>query len=396
MAHQHPKRVRRPWRSPSAVRWLAAALALALSVLALRAVLESELRDASRTWVNRGLARGAVVALHWHDGALDAATTNGVFRTADGGATWQSLLAVPSERRVQGAAFGAGSPPAIALGTAAGLLLSVDGGATWREALPAEQHAAVFGVGLGPGERVYAAQEGAALTSADGGARWRSARDGVPALPFLAFSPEPTAPERILAGGDGGLFVSADGGGTWRPVPAWPADAQVRTIVRRASDPAHVYVGASGLGAGGLYASRDGGATWQPLGRDTLFSDHVSVVLDAGDAQYVGTRGVADTDTVGGVWASRDGGRTWAQVKTKLSNTDVISLALEPGPPRALYAGTEGGVVFRYTLDAWWVGLVPWLPALSLVEPLALGVTLTLLVVAFAGLRRRAPAARAG
>lgn len=396
MAHQHPKRVRPPWQSARAVRWLALALALALSVLALRAVLERELRDASRTWVNRGLDRGAVVALRWHDGALYAATTNGLFRTLDGGATWQALLAVPSERRVQAAAFGEGSPLVIALGTAAGLLLSADGGATWREPLPAEQRAAVFGVGLGPGERAYAGQEGAALTSADGGARWRSTRDGVPALPFVAFSPDPTAPERILGGGDGGLFVSADGGATWRPVPTWPADGQVRTIVRRPSDPAHVYIGASGLGAGGLYASRDGGATWQPLGRDSLVTDHVSVVLDTGDALYAGTRGVADTDTIGGVWASHDGGHTWAQVKTKLSNTDVISLALDPGPPRALYAGTEGGIVFRYTLDAWWVGLVPWLPAFALVEPLALGVTLTLLVVAFAGLRRRAPASRAG
>lgn len=377
------------------MRWLVLAVALALSIIALRELLDRELRDASRTWVHRGLERGAVLALRWYDGALYAATTNGLFRTLDGGTTWQGLLVVPAERRVQSAAFGESAPLTIALATAAGLLLSVDGGATWREPLPVEQRVPLYGVGLGPGGHVYVATEGAVLSSADGGVTWRTARDGLPPQPFVAFSPDPTVPQRVLAGGDGGLFSSADAGATWRPERAWSADVQVRTIIRQRSDPARIYVGASGQGVGGLFASRDGGTTWERLGQGSLLSEHVNVVLDAGDALYAGTRGVADTESIGGVWASHDGGRTWAQVKTKLSNTDVISLARDPGPPRALYAGTEGGIVFRYTLDAWWAHLVPWLPVVVLVEPLVLGVTLTLLVLIFASLRRRTPASQA-
>jgi photosystem II stability/assembly factor-like uncharacterized protein len=267
--------------------------------------------------------------------------------------------------------------------------LSDASGTNWSAALPPALRALVFGVGFGRAGEVFAGQEGAVLRSRDGGRTWERSTAGVPPEPFRAFSIDPAAPDHALAGGDAGLYISRDGGMTWQQVLGWPRSVQVRSIVRHPTTPSLVYAGGVGQAIGGLFASRDGGGTWERLGEGSLRTDHINTVLITSDGLYVGARGVADTDVIGGVWVSRDDGRTWEQVKTKLSNSDVGALALDPGPPRRLYAGTEGGVVFSYTLDAWWLRLLPLVPALALLEPLLVGVALVLLVLLFASLRRR-------
>jgi len=49
--------------------------------------------------------------------------------------------------------------------------------------------------------------------------------------------------------------------------------------------------------------------------------------------------------TAQGVFRSRDQGESWTPVNTGLTNTAILALALDPR--QVLYAGTEGGGVFR-------------------------------------------------
>ena len=55
---------------------------------------------------------------------------------------------------------------------------------------------------------------------------------------------------------------------------------------------------------------------------------------------YAGTDG-------GGVFKTTDGGTNWRAVNTGLTNTDVLSLAINPQNPLVVYAGTHGGEVFK-------------------------------------------------
>jgi photosystem II stability/assembly factor-like uncharacterized protein len=47
------------------------------------------------------------------------------------------------------------------------------------------------------------------------------------------------------------------------------------------------------------------------------------------------------------VFKSTNGGTNWSAVNTGLTNTYVRALAIDPATPATLYAGTEGGGVFK-------------------------------------------------
>ncbi|HEX7605635.1 MAG TPA: hypothetical protein VF348_02920, partial [Usitatibacter sp.] len=57
---------------------------------------------------------------------------------------------------------------------------------------------------------------------------------------------------------------------------------------------------------------------------------------------YAGTDG-------GGVFKSTDSGGTWAAANTGLTNLTVQALAIDPSTSSTLYAGTDGGGVFKST-----------------------------------------------
>ena len=61
------------------------------------------------------------------------------------------------------------------------------------------------------------------------------------------------------------------------------------------------------------------------------------------DNIYAGTYGY-------GVYSSTDAGATWSTMNAGLTCSNVLSLDLRSGSEVTLFAGTEGGSVFRTTL----------------------------------------------
>ncbi|MEO0107697.1 MAG: T9SS type A sorting domain-containing protein, partial [candidate division WOR-3 bacterium] len=68
------------------------------------------------------------------------------------------------------------------------------------------------------------------------------------------------------------------------------------------------------------------------------------LVLDTAEPGrlYAGTYGY-------GVYVSTDYGESWEEDNVGLTCNKVLSLALRSGPGRTIFAGTEGGAVFRST-----------------------------------------------
>ena len=60
------------------------------------------------------------------------------------------------------------------------------------------------------------------------------------------------------------------------------------------------------------------------------------------DTLYAGTDG-------GGVFKSTDGGTNWTAMNNGLTNPAINALAINPQTPDTLYAGTDGGGVFKST-----------------------------------------------
>ncbi|MGA7993241.1 MAG: hypothetical protein WCC53_17575 [Thermoanaerobaculia bacterium] len=119
------------------------------------------------------------------------------------------------------------------------------------------------------------------------------------------------------------------------------------------STPTTLYAGT----AGGVFKSTDSGGTWaasskrlpilvdsqRPRRLDEIES--VSVTALAIDPATPATL-FAGTDG-GGVFKSTDSGGIWAAANSGLTNLDVTALAINPSTPMTVFAGTSGGGVFK-------------------------------------------------
>jgi hypothetical protein len=94
-----------------------------------------------------------------------------------------------------------------------------------------------------------------------------------------------------------------------------------------------------------IFASSNGGLSWSPAnnGLTTLIVTAIAINPNATSTIYAGTDG-------GGVFKTTDSGVTWAPANTGLTNTSVQTLAIDPIAPSAtVWAGTDGGGVFQTT-----------------------------------------------
>jgi photosystem II stability/assembly factor-like uncharacterized protein len=169
----------------------------------------------------------------------------GVFKSNDGGATWQPAGRGPAGPDfVSVLAIDPLDPRNVyVVGSPLGLLRSRDGGATWDGPV---QDLRVESLALDPSKpaTMYAGTEprrwtstgtgGDVFKSTDGGATWRDLDGGFSTSSVNAVAVNPHAPRVVYAGGDNGLFVTVDGGETWR---RYQGDLGRRSIAALAFDP---------------------------------------------------------------------------------------------------------------------------------------------------------------
>lgn len=166
--------------------------------------------------------------------------------------------------------------------------------------------------------------------------------------------PDTTTCNVVYAATDGGgIFKTEDGGATWRFLGGL-SDVYVTALAvdphPDAGAPRLLYVGTED---GGIFRSYTGGQTWIPQVEAQPISSVSDIFVDpnfctSGDPPcreiYVASR-------VDGVWKSADRGVSWTKMTPNGLTTSVVSgLALSPKGilPTKVYAGTEGGHVFKY------------------------------------------------
>ncbi len=237
-----------------------------------------------------------------------AATTGGIFRSADGGATWRGAAAPPANRQIRGLAAHPASRSTIYAATnGGGIFTSSDAGNTWKacgtNGLPAAALNAVS-VAVDPAGTVYAGTEAGIFTSPDC-ASWKAVNKGLQvsatALP-VAIAVDPATPKRLYAGLDGaGIFTSGDRGKTWAPAAAQPSNKRIRALAVNPGDSARLYAATYG---NGVVTGTDHGATWLVCKNAGLADLNVRLLLlDADGTLYAGTDR--------GVFMSRDGCANW-------------------------------------------------------------------------------------
>ena len=187
---------------------------------------------------------------------------------------------------------------------------------------------------------VYAGTSMGVFKSTDGGGIWISMglNCGSYTCEVFALAIDPMAPTTLYEGTDCcGVFRSMDGAESWTAMVNGLMALDVRALVLVPQTSGTLSAGtllsvSRGTNEGGRLGAMISGVTSQ------FFQIRAAFALESSDPTilYAGTNG-------GGVFKSRDGGGNWIVLNAGLTNLNVHALAVDPSTPTRVYAGTDGG-----------------------------------------------------
>jgi len=214
---------------------------------------------------------------------------NGVFRSTDGGATWQERDSLLTDATMRGSLVD--DRGTIWVATDAGLFCTSNEGATWTLNKSAE-------VGQGGGfSQVYLDSSHAIVTN-----NWYH------------------------------IFRSTDYGSTWTTIPFGTPTVSVGGIHPDGS----YYASTS---TSGIYRSTDFGATWTDMHSGVNWNGYTYTFTFSAAGKIYYAR------DANGVLSSNDSGKTWVALNSGLTTLSVLPLFRHPNG--YIFAGTGGGGVFR-------------------------------------------------
>jgi photosystem II stability/assembly factor-like uncharacterized protein len=249
---------------------------------------------------------------------------DGVYRSRDGGASWENLGLKESEHigriaidpRDSDVVYVAAQGPLWRSGGERGLYKTVDGGASWNRVLHISEETGVNEVHLDPRDPdvlwasayqrrrhvwtlIDGGPESTIYKSTDAGATWRKVESGLPKVDK----------------GRIGLAVS-------------PVDPDVLFAIVEAAD-----------GKGGTFRSTDRGETWAKRSDKVATSPQYYQELVC-DPRDVDTLYCLDTFTS----VSRDGAKTWSRLGNRRRHVDDHALWIDPHKAGHLIIGGDGGL----------------------------------------------------
>lgn len=303
--------------------------------------------------VSTGLSASLVNGLAIFPGnsnRLYAATNYGVFKTADGGATWQ---ATNTQNYCYSIAVDPTAPDTIYVGTSSAVMKSLDGGQNYSfNTLP--NFPVIYHVLIDPTSpaTVYAGTSRGAYKSTNGGGTWVAINTGMSPFPGSGSLPrvnrlvfDPTNPRTLYAATTYNIFKSIDAGANWTAIGNGIGDnfTEVTSIAVDSLSPSTLYAG-TGSFYGALFKSTDSGATWMQSSKGISYEFRGNTFLLSVNAIAIDSaapRILYATTTSGGLFKSIDGGMSWALSRNGLTNLMITALTIELGG--TLYAGTSVG-----------------------------------------------------
>ncbi|MES1243730.1 MAG: glycosyl hydrolase [Acidobacteriota bacterium] len=310
-----------------------------------------------------------------------AAGSGGVWKTTNAGVTWTPIFEDQPSYSIGEITLDPTNPEVVWVGTGEnvsgrhvgwgdGVYRSPDGGRTWqRMGLPRSEHIGRILVDPRDGNRVLVAAEGplwapggerGVYRSTDGGATWTPALridedTGVTDLEFDPSNPDvvyAAAYQRrrhvwgFLGGGPGsGLWKSVDNGKTWRRLKTGLPGGDMGKIglAVTPADPSLVYATIEAGGEErGFYRSRDRGESWEK--RNGYISGGTGPhYYQEIEASPVDASRVYQMDVF--LRVTRDGGGTMEILETGYDkHSDNHALWIDPANGSHLLAGTDGGL----------------------------------------------------
>lgn len=286
-------------------------------------------------WTSRGPSEGFVTTLTVDPtGTVYAGTSDGVFRTTDGGRTWLSVGL--TGMLIQALGVDPLTADTLYAGTT-NLFRSADHGGKWV-AITADVH---FPLAIDPisPSTLYAGTPGAIHRSVDSGSTWTDIFTLPPGCTSNELTVDPQTTSTLYAVTTCGVFRSTDGGENWDPASEGLGGYAVLTMAIDPEVPSILYAGTY---AGGLFQSTDRALSWNAINVGLPSSSIVpSIVIDPG------TPSTIYVSTAFGLYKSTDRGVFWGPLNTGLPDDFLSWLVVDPTTrPITVYAATFGRGVF--------------------------------------------------
>ncbi|HXH06930.1 MAG TPA: hypothetical protein VNI83_10105 [Vicinamibacterales bacterium] len=279
--------------------------------------------DAGRTWKHVGLDEaGQIARVRVHPSNPDVAYAavlghafgpnleRGIFRTKDGGKTWEKVLFIDERTGASDLSMDATNPRVL--------------------------YAAMWSAERKPWTFTSGSTTGGLYKTVDGGETWTRLGNGLPQglVGRIGVAVSPANPNRVWAiveAEEGGVFRSDDAGATWRRVND---DREVRArpwyyshIFADPKDEQTVYVGSSHL-----LKSTDGGRSFAPL--PVPHGDQHDLWLNPNDPNIM----IEAND--GGAQVSFNGGRSWS-TQLNQPTAEIYRVAVDDQFPYRVYGAQQ-------------------------------------------------------
>ena len=339
--------------------------------------------DGGATWRNIGLRDSQQIGrvlVHPRDSnivlvaalghAFGPNAERGVYRSADGGATWKKVLGKNDDTGAIDLCFDPGNPQivyaslwqtrrppwsvyAATSGPGSGLYKSVDGGITFHQitghGFPNEGVGRI-GIAVAPGgngRRVFAlvdASAGGLYRSDDAGKTWRRVssdhRISMRGWYFGGITADPRDPNAVYVANTS-LYRSTDGGEHFDAIKGAPGGDDYHSLWIAPDDPQRMILGSDQ----GAAVSVDRGKTWsswynQPTAQFYhVITDNRFPYMVYGSQQDSGTAGVFSRSDYGQITF-----RDW----TPVGGEESGYIAISPAEPNLVYGGGPLGMIFRF------------------------------------------------
>jgi photosystem II stability/assembly factor-like uncharacterized protein len=288
---------------------------------------------------------------------------DGVYKSVDGGKTWENVGLGESEHiakilvdpRNSDVVYVAAQGPLWRAGGDRGLYKTTDGGKTWNPSLKISENTGVTDVWMDPRDPdvllaaayqrrrhvwtlVDGGPESAIYKSTDAGASWKKVTNGLPEADMgrIGLAVSPADPDVVYAvveaAREEGFYRSRDAGVNWKKMSEYVSKSPqyYSEIVPDPRDVDRVYSMDTWM-----HVTQDGGETFKKVGEKYKHVDNHALWIDPDDTDYL----LAGCD--GGVYESFDRGATW-QFKANLPITQFYRVTVDNAEPfYDVYGGTQ-------------------------------------------------------
>ena len=287
--------------------------------------------------------------------------TNLIFRTTDGGATWNPASSglptgLPQNTGVNDLVIRPDAPNTMIAGLfEAGVWLSTNGGQSWVNATNGSiaTNDTVRALAIDPAQpsTVYALTSTGVHVSVNGG-MWQSRSTGLPAASATLFNDLAADPvdsgTLYVVTNPQGVFRSTNGGQSWQPAnDGLPSgDLNVRGI---AASPVsgRLLISVSGQG---LWRSDSRGNAWSRSDSGITYNTTLQGNVGIPTFSYV-DEGFVYVYNNDGVFVSFNGGESWTAFNDGFSGAETVTtMAFHPAAVNTVYAGTSVSGVWSLTV----------------------------------------------